>query len=66
MINGVITSNREAVIRINVQGCDGQEIMMDAAIDTGFNGFLTLPIQYAANLNLPFGQSQSNFLQQNP
>lgn len=54
MIRGVITSNREAVIRIRVRSVGGQEVQMDAAIDTGFNGFLTLPVQLVASLALSF------------
>jgi len=54
MIRGVITPNREAIVRIGVRGSDGQKAQMDAVIDTGFNGFLTLPAQLIADLALPF------------
>lgn len=43
MITGVVNADYEAVIRLRVQGPAGQEREVDAVIDTGFNGFLTLP-----------------------
>lgn len=54
MITGFVTSNREAVIRIVVRGSRSQETQVEAVIDTGFNGFLTLPSPFIANLALPF------------
>ncbi len=54
MIIGILTSNREAVIPVRIRGMGNQEIMINAAIDTGFNGFLSIPLRYAADLNLQF------------
>ena len=54
MITGFVTSNREAVIRIAVRGSGNQATQVEAVIDTGFNGFLTLPSQLVTNLALPF------------
>lgn len=42
MITGVVNADYEAVIRLRLQGPMGQEREVDAIIDTGFNGFLTL------------------------
>lgn len=42
MIVGVITADREAVISFSVRGADEQEQSIEAALDTGFNGYLTL------------------------
>lgn len=42
MITGSVNTDYEAVIRLRVQGPGGQR-EIDAVIDTGFNGFLTLP-----------------------
>ncbi len=43
MITGVVNTDYEAVISLQVQGPSGQEREVNAVIDTGFNGFLTLP-----------------------
>ncbi len=54
MMTGLVTASGEAVIRVPVRGSRGQEILMEAMIDTGFTGFLTLPAQLIADLALPF------------
>jgi clan AA aspartic protease len=54
MITGVVTPNREAVIRVAVRGTHGQETQVDTVVDTGFNGFLTLPVQRITDLALSF------------
>jgi clan AA aspartic protease len=49
MITGAVSANREATIRLLVRGPSGQEQEIEAVIDTGFNGFLTLsPAQITA------------------
>ena len=42
MINGTITDRREAVIDLDVVGRNQKEVRVEAAIDTGFSGYLTL------------------------
>jgi clan AA aspartic protease len=54
MISGIVTSNREAVIRVVVRGPEGREQERDAVIDTGFNDFLTLPPSIVGMLEPPF------------
>jgi hypothetical protein len=39
----MVNANREATIRIVVSGPSGQQQEIEAIIDTGFTGFLTLP-----------------------
>jgi clan AA aspartic protease len=43
MIIGVVNAYREATIRSIVQDANGQGHDIEAVIDTGFTGFLTLP-----------------------
>ncbi len=44
MMRGFISGDREAVLRLRVRGPGGREETVEAVIDTGFNGYLTLPI----------------------
>jgi predicted aspartyl protease len=43
MITGVMTANHEATIPLVVHGVHGQQESIDAVLDTGFTGSLTLP-----------------------
>jgi clan AA aspartic protease len=52
MITGTINVDYEAVIRLFVQGPSGPAHEVDAIIDTGFNGFLTLPPALVTALGL--------------
>jgi len=52
MITGVVTERREAVIRLRVRGPAGQDQEIEATIDTGFDGWLSLPGSIVAQLGL--------------
>ena len=54
MISGWVNAFREAVVRLPVQRARGQEHAIEAVLDTGFNGYLTLPPELIAELGLPF------------
>ena len=54
MIEGTVNARREAVVPIVIQGSDGRSLEIEAVVDTGFGGFLTLPAEVAAELNLTF------------
>ena len=43
MITGRVMAQREAVVRLVILDMAQQPHNVDAVIDTGFNGFLTLP-----------------------
>jgi predicted aspartyl protease len=54
VITGIVTTNREATIRLAVIGPDQQVEEVETVIDTGFNGFETLSTQVVHALTLPF------------
>jgi clan AA aspartic protease len=54
MITGVVNARHEATIRVPVQDANGREQEIEAIIDTGFNGSLTLPSPVIATLGLPW------------
>lgn len=43
MIHGIVNSALEATVTLEVQDVNGQTQPIDVVIDTGFNGYLTLP-----------------------
>ncbi len=53
MITGVVNA-REARINLTVRGPDGQEESIEAVVDTGFNGSLSLPPSVVKHLKLPW------------
>lgn len=44
-MQGIVDQNCEAMIRLVVGNADSQRQVVDAVIDTGFTGFLTLPVR---------------------
>ena len=54
MIEGVVNDAHEAVVTLPLQGPEGQAVEVEAVIDTGYSGFLTLPPALVAELGLSF------------
>ena len=54
MIEGVVNSAYEPVITLTVHGPSGQPGEIEAVVDTGFTGFLTVTPALAAKLRLDF------------
>ncbi len=54
MIEGYVNANYEAVITLLLRGSAGQMREIDAVVDTGYNGYLTLPPMLISELGLPF------------
>ncbi|NJM64292.1 MAG: clan AA aspartic protease [Acaryochloris sp. RU_4_1] len=52
MMQGIVDRNCEAIIRLAIGNAGSQRQMVDAVIDTGFTGFLTLPFSVLTDLNL--------------
>jgi clan AA aspartic protease len=57
MINGRVNAHREALVSLPLRGAQGEEHTIEAVIDTGYNGFLTLPPALIEQLGLPFLRS---------
>ncbi len=56
MISGQVTNNREIVIPLDAVAANRSLVSLRAIVDTGFNGFLTLPIAALNELGaLPAG-----------
>ena len=55
MIEGVVNAAYEAVVTLPLRGPEGQYREIAAVIDTGYNGFPTLPTPVVAELGLAFG-----------
>jgi len=54
MIRGRVTADREALLRLAVKGEESDTQEIEGVIDTGFNGFLTLPGSAIHALELRF------------
>jgi clan AA aspartic protease len=54
MIYGVVNLRREATLPIVVGNSSGQREVIDVVIDTGFDGFLSLPSDIITRLDLPW------------
>lgn len=53
-MTGAVNADLEALLRLTVRDAGGQPRDVEVAIDTGFNGFLTLPPALLAALGLPW------------
>jgi clan AA aspartic protease len=52
MITGIVNADFEPIINISICGSDGKIYTQEAIVDTGFNGWLSLPPDLIAQLNL--------------
>ena len=62
MIEGRINDRYEPIISITVTTPEGASREVEAVIDTGFNGFLSLPAELVEELGLPYLYSSRAFL----
>ena len=53
MMTGIVTANREAIITLDIFGPNQQRQQIEAVMDTGFNGYLTLTSETITILRLP-------------
>jgi predicted aspartyl protease len=52
MIAGIVNAEFEPIISLSICGSDGKVYLQDAIVDTGFNGWLSLPPEFITQLNL--------------
>ncbi len=52
MMTGIVNADFESIISISLCRSDGKIYTQDAIVDTGFNGWLSLPPDLIAQLNL--------------
>lgn len=52
MITGTVNTRREAILRLMIRDASGQEHERDTVVDTGFDGWLSLPPDFIAALGL--------------
>ena len=62
MIEGIVNAAYEAVLTLPLQDPEGKMREIEAVIDTGYSGFLTLPPGLVAELELPFAYMGQAFL----
>ena len=62
MIQGVVNAAYEAVVALSLRGPAGQAQDIEAVVDTGYSGFLTLPTTVVTELGLPFAYIGRAFL----
>ena len=52
MLTGVVNADRDPLLELRVRGPRGRECLVEALIDTGFDGWLSLPPAVLASLSL--------------
>ena len=62
VIVGAVSTAYEPVVRLKVQGPSGHSQEIRAIVDTGYNGYLTLPPELASALELPFVTTNPAYL----
>lgn len=56
---GVVNARREATLPLVVGNLAGQRVSINTVIDTGFDGFLSLPSEKIIQLGLPWRTSNT-------
>ena len=56
VIEGVVSATYEPIVALVVQGPSGHTRETEAVVDTGYNGFLTLPAGLVTELGLPLAK----------
>jgi len=59
VIRGSVDSDRQAILSRELFGLNGQPLVVSAAIDTGYDGILTITPDIAAALQSPFRETRT-------
>jgi clan AA aspartic protease len=62
MMYGIVDRNLEATIKLVVGNANSQRQTIDALIDTGFTGFLTLPLSVITTIKLQLYRREAGTL----
>ena len=62
MIQGVVNAAHEAVVTLPLLDQEGRTRDIEAVVDTGYSGFLTLPTGLVDELGLPYAYMGQAFL----
>ena len=62
MISGAVNDFLEAIIAVRIRDSQGRSQVINAIVDTGFSGSLTLPPEAIAKLGLPWRSRGSAML----
>lgn len=62
MIIGTMMPGRHPIVSLIVKDVRGQDVVIDALVDTGYNGVLLLPKAVVASLGLPLRRITSALL----
>ena len=62
MISGAVNDFLEAIIAVRIRDSQGRSQVINAIVDTGFSGSLTLPPEAIARLGLPWRSRGSAML----
>ncbi len=57
MISGVVNERLEAVVSLQLRGPNGDVRMVDAIVDTGYDGYLTVAPRMVTELGLPLAST---------
>ena len=53
MIRGKVSGNQQALVTVEIMDGEGRPQSLEAILDTGFTGYLTLPTEPVQRLGLP-------------
>lgn len=62
MIIGTVDAGLNAIVNVDILGRNSRKLTVEAVIDTGFDGNLTLPYRVITLLEFPWVRSQSVIL----